>query len=193
MARPNCDAVRYPLPKSRRAPGPLPGPRGIRAPRPPRRETPMQEGLFKFERTHLERLKLACDVLLELAADDQLSDGLEVELCGFKEQVERELLHPTARQRRRRDDYGRGWGSSPPRRLRVTAISPRKRLAQLRGTSPRKRPAQLRGASPRKRRLRRWHRVASADCDRSGSLRQVSWAAASRFALLASSHGRAPR
>jgi hypothetical protein len=27
----------------------------------------MQEGLFEFERTHLERLKLACEVLLELA------------------------------------------------------------------------------------------------------------------------------
>ena len=54
----------------------------------------MQEGLFKFERTHLERLRLACDVLLELAEDDQISDGLEVELRGFKEQVERELLMP---------------------------------------------------------------------------------------------------
>ena len=54
----------------------------------------MQKGLFGFERTHLERLKLACDVLLELAGDDQISDGLEVELGGFKEQVERELLMP---------------------------------------------------------------------------------------------------
>jgi hypothetical protein len=54
----------------------------------------MQEGLFKFERTHLERLRLACEVLLELAEDDQISDGLEVELRGFKEQVERELLKP---------------------------------------------------------------------------------------------------
>jgi hypothetical protein len=31
----------------------------------------MQEGLFAFERTHLERLRLACDVLLELADDGQ--------------------------------------------------------------------------------------------------------------------------
>jgi hypothetical protein len=54
----------------------------------------MQEGLFGFERTYLERLKLACDVLLELAGDDQISDGLEVELGGFKEQVERQLLMP---------------------------------------------------------------------------------------------------
>src|SRR6266700_7137646 len=54
----------------------------------------MYKGLLGFERTHLERLKLACDVLLELAGDDQISDGLEVELCGFKEQVERELLMP---------------------------------------------------------------------------------------------------
>jgi hypothetical protein len=50
--------------------------------------------LLIFERTYLERLKLACDVLLELAEDDQISDGLEVELRGFKEQVERELLIP---------------------------------------------------------------------------------------------------
>jgi hypothetical protein len=54
----------------------------------------MQEGLLKFERTHLERLRLACDVLLELAEDDQISDGLEVELRDFKEQVERRLLMP---------------------------------------------------------------------------------------------------
>jgi hypothetical protein len=54
----------------------------------------MQAGLFRFERTYLERLKLACDVLLELAEEDQISDGLEVELRGFKEQVERELLMP---------------------------------------------------------------------------------------------------
>jgi hypothetical protein len=33
-------------------------------------------------------------VLLEVAEDDQISDGLEVELRGFKEQVERELLKP---------------------------------------------------------------------------------------------------
>jgi hypothetical protein len=58
------------------------------------RETIMQEGLFKFERTHLERLKLACDVLLELAGDDQISDGLEAELYGFRERVERVLLLP---------------------------------------------------------------------------------------------------
>jgi len=39
----------------------------------------MPVGLFKFERTYLERLKLACDVL---------------ELRGFKDQVEHELLQP---------------------------------------------------------------------------------------------------
>jgi hypothetical protein len=54
----------------------------------------MQQGLLKFERTHLERLKLACDVLLELSDDDQISDGLEVELRDFKEQVEHTLLMP---------------------------------------------------------------------------------------------------
>jgi hypothetical protein len=58
------------------------------------REITMHEGLFKFERTHLERLKLACDVLLELAGDDQISDGLKVELYGFRERVEHELLLP---------------------------------------------------------------------------------------------------
>jgi hypothetical protein len=54
----------------------------------------MKENLLGFERSHLERLKLACDVLLELSEDDQISDGLEVELRGFKEKVERELLMP---------------------------------------------------------------------------------------------------
>lgn len=54
----------------------------------------MQEGLFEFERTHLERLKLACEVLLELAGDDQISAGLEAELYGFRERVERVLLLP---------------------------------------------------------------------------------------------------
>lgn len=54
----------------------------------------MQEGLFKFERTHLERLKLACEVLLELAGDDQISGGLEVELYAFRERVECVLLLP---------------------------------------------------------------------------------------------------
>jgi hypothetical protein len=54
----------------------------------------MQKGLLAFERTYLERLRLACDVLLELAGEDQISDGLEVELRSFKEQVEHDLLLP---------------------------------------------------------------------------------------------------
>jgi hypothetical protein len=54
----------------------------------------VQQGLYRFERTYLERLKLACEVLLELAGEDQLADPLEVELRGFKEQVEHALLQP---------------------------------------------------------------------------------------------------
>jgi hypothetical protein len=53
-----------------------------------------QQGLYRFERTYLERLKLACEVLLELAGEDQLTDPLEVELRSFKEQVEHKLLQP---------------------------------------------------------------------------------------------------
>lgn len=54
----------------------------------------MKTSLAKFERTYLERLRLACDVLLELAEEDEISDGLEAELRGFKETVERDLLMP---------------------------------------------------------------------------------------------------
>jgi hypothetical protein len=54
----------------------------------------MQDGLFAFERTYLERLRLAAEVILELGEDGQISDGLQVELQGFKEQVELMLLQP---------------------------------------------------------------------------------------------------
>lgn len=63
----------------------------------------MTQGLPKFERTYLERLKLACEVLLELAEDGQISDGLAVELLGFKEKVEHRLLQPDRPQPARRD------------------------------------------------------------------------------------------
>lgn len=54
----------------------------------------MTQGLYKFERTYLERLKLACEVLLDLADDGQIPDGLAIELQLFKEKVEHRLLQP---------------------------------------------------------------------------------------------------
>jgi hypothetical protein len=54
----------------------------------------MQHGLLPFERTYLERLRLAAEVILELAEDNAISDGLQAELHGFKDQVEHALLQP---------------------------------------------------------------------------------------------------
>jgi hypothetical protein len=48
------------------------------------------DALFDFERTHLERLKLAADVIL--SDPDAVSDPLEAELVLFKERVEHALL-----------------------------------------------------------------------------------------------------
>jgi len=45
-----------------------------------------------FERIHLERLKLAADVLL--GETDAIADSLEVELTIFRERVEHALLQP---------------------------------------------------------------------------------------------------
>jgi hypothetical protein len=45
-----------------------------------------------FERTHLERLKLATDILL--SEQDVIPDSLEVELTMFRERVEHTLLLP---------------------------------------------------------------------------------------------------
>jgi hypothetical protein len=42
------------------------------------------------ERTHLDRLKLAADVLL--SEPDTISDALEAELCVFRDRVEHALL-----------------------------------------------------------------------------------------------------
>jgi hypothetical protein len=50
------------------------------------------EGLFPFERVHLERLLLAADVILELAGEGPVSDVLEVELRAFRERVQLALL-----------------------------------------------------------------------------------------------------
>jgi hypothetical protein len=52
------------------------------------------DALFAFERTHLERLRLAARVLLELAGEPALPEPLEVELTLFKERVEHALLLP---------------------------------------------------------------------------------------------------
>jgi hypothetical protein len=52
----------------------------------------MTDTLPAFERTHLERLKLAADILL--AEHDAIPDPLEAELTIFRERVERALLLP---------------------------------------------------------------------------------------------------
>jgi hypothetical protein len=52
----------------------------------------MTDTLVAFERTHLERLKLAADILL--AETDEIADSLEVELTIFRERVQHALLLP---------------------------------------------------------------------------------------------------
>jgi hypothetical protein len=52
----------------------------------------MTDMLAVFERTHLERLKLAADILL--AETDAISDPLEAELTIFRERVQHALLLP---------------------------------------------------------------------------------------------------
>jgi hypothetical protein len=52
----------------------------------------MTDTLAEFERTHLERLKLAADILL--AETDAIADSLEAELTIFRERVEHALLLP---------------------------------------------------------------------------------------------------
>jgi hypothetical protein len=52
-------------------------------------------GLDDFERTHLERLRLAAQIILDAAGTgDLVCDGLEVELGVFKDRVEFALLLP---------------------------------------------------------------------------------------------------
>ena len=50
----------------------------------------MNDTLPALERTHLERLKLAADILL--SEHDAIADSLEVELTIFRERVEHALL-----------------------------------------------------------------------------------------------------
>jgi hypothetical protein len=52
--------------------------------------TTQHDALSEFERTHLERLKLAADVIL--SDSDAINDALEAELVIFKERVEHALL-----------------------------------------------------------------------------------------------------
>jgi hypothetical protein len=51
-------------------------------------------GLFAFERVHLEKLRLACQVILDLAAEDFISDCLEEELDVLRDRVDLALLLP---------------------------------------------------------------------------------------------------
>ena len=55
-------------------------------------EIPVNDTLPAFERTHLERLKLAADILL--SERDAIADSLEVELTIFRDRVEHALLLP---------------------------------------------------------------------------------------------------
>lgn len=51
-----------------------------------------EDALFAFERTHLERLRLAADVLLR--ESDTIPAPLEAELTIFRDRVEHALLLP---------------------------------------------------------------------------------------------------
>jgi hypothetical protein len=53
---------------------------------------PMTDTLPTFERTHLERLKLAADILL--SEHDSITDPMEAELILFRDRVEHALLLP---------------------------------------------------------------------------------------------------
>ena len=52
----------------------------------------MADTLAVFERTHLERLKLAADILL--SEHDAITDPMETELVIFRERIEHALLLP---------------------------------------------------------------------------------------------------
>jgi hypothetical protein len=52
----------------------------------------MNDTLHAFERTHLERLKLAAEILL--SEHDAITDPMEAELTIFRERVEHALLLP---------------------------------------------------------------------------------------------------
>jgi hypothetical protein len=56
-----------------------------------------RQAIYQFERTYLEKLRLAADVILAAAPDGRLvPDPLEVELGIFKDRVEFALLLPSA-------------------------------------------------------------------------------------------------
>jgi hypothetical protein len=57
-------------------------------------EAIMEDGLFAFERVHLEKLRLACQVLLGLAEEQFISDPFETELHELQDRIERVLLLP---------------------------------------------------------------------------------------------------
>ena len=52
----------------------------------------MNAGLPAFDRVHLERLKLAADILL--SETDTISDPLETELTLYRERIQHALLLP---------------------------------------------------------------------------------------------------
>jgi hypothetical protein len=54
----------------------------------------MHDALYSFERTHLDKLRLACQVLLGQAEEPFITDVLETELHGLLDQLERVLLLP---------------------------------------------------------------------------------------------------
>jgi anti-sigma regulatory factor (Ser/Thr protein kinase) len=61
----------------------------------PTQESPMQpDALFPFERANLEKLRLACQVILDQAAEPFISDSLEEELYGLRDEIDRVLLLP---------------------------------------------------------------------------------------------------
>jgi anti-sigma regulatory factor (Ser/Thr protein kinase) len=61
----------------------------------PARESSMQaDALFPFERTNLEKLRLACQVILDQATESFISDSLEEELYGLRDEIDRVLLLP---------------------------------------------------------------------------------------------------
>jgi hypothetical protein len=52
------------------------------------------DALFPFERANLEKLRLACQVILDQAVEPFISDSLEEELYGLRDEIDRVLLLP---------------------------------------------------------------------------------------------------
>jgi len=53
-----------------------------------------EDGLFTFERVHLEKPRLACQVILDLASERFISDCLETELDVLRDRIDLALLLP---------------------------------------------------------------------------------------------------